>query len=91
MLFPDNETPPDFGGGDFALPYHFPHRFRVQFEIGGGFGDGVGFGHYLILPFRYHKKINDIEQHQEIDKPEQADNYDIFHCLLPTFAPFQIP
>ena len=83
--------PPDFGGGDFALPYHFPHRFRVQFEIGGGFGDGVGFGHYLILPFRYHKKINDIEQHQEIDKPEQADNYDIFHCLLPTFAPFQIP
>jgi hypothetical protein len=91
MLFPDNEMPPDFGGGDFALPYHFPHRFRVQFEIGGGFGDGVGFGHYLILPFRYHKKINDIEQHQEIDKPEQADNYDIFHCLLPTFAPFQIP
>lgn len=91
MLFPDNEMPPDFGGGDFALPYHFPHRFRVQFEIGGGFGDGVGFGHYLILPFRYHKKINDIEQHQEIDKPEQADNYDIFHCLLSTFAPFQIP
>ena len=91
MLFPDNEMPPDFGGGDFALPYHFPHRFRVQFEIGGGFGDGVGFGHYLILPFRYHKKINDIEQHQEIDKPEQADNCDIFHCLLPTFAPFQIP
>nr|DAN64086.1 MAG TPA: hypothetical protein [Caudoviricetes sp.] len=91
MLFPDNETPPDFGGSDFALPYHFTHRFRVQFEIGGSFGDGVGFGHYLILPFRYHKKINDIEQHQEIDKPEQADNYDIFHCLLPTFAPFQIP
>ena len=91
MLFPDNETPPDFGGGNSALTYHFPHRFRVQFEIGGGFGDGVGFGHYLILPFRYHKKINDIEQHQEIDKPEQADNYDIFHCLLPTFAPFQIP
>ena len=91
MLFPDHETPPDFGGSDFALPYHFTHRFWVQFEIGGSFGDGVGFGHYLILPFRYHKKINDIEQHQEIDKPEQADNYDIFHCLLPTFAPFQIP
>ncbi len=91
MLFLDNETPPDFGGGNSALTYHFPHCFRVQFEIGGGFGDGVGFGHYLILPFRYHKKINDIEQHQEIDKPEQADNYDIFHCLLPTFAPFQIP
>lgn len=91
MLFPDNETPPNFGGSDFALPYHFTYRFRVQFEIGGSFGDSVGFGHYLILPFRYHKKINDIEQHQEIDKPEQADNYDIFHCLLPTFAPFQIP
>lgn len=91
MLFLDNETPPDFGGGNSALTYHFPHCFRVQFEIGGGFGDGVGFGHYLILPFKYHKKINDIEQHQEIDKPEQADNYDIFHCLLPTFAPFQIP
>ena len=91
MLFLDNETPPDFGGGNSALTYHFPHCFRVQFEIGGGFGDGVGFGHYLILPFKYHKKIDDIEQHQEIDKPEQADNYDIFHCLLPTFAPFQIP
>ena len=67
MLFTDNKMPPDFGGSDFALPYHFTHRFRVKFEIGGSFWDGVGFGHYLILPFRYHKKINDIEHHQEID------------------------
>lgn len=59
MLFPDNEMPPDFGGGDFALPYHFPHRFRVQFEIGGSFGDGVGFHFFPSLPlhrFKYRKR-----------------------------------
>ena len=59
MLFPDNETPPDFGGGNFALPYHFPHRFGVQFEIGGGFGDGVGFHFCPALPlhrFKYRKR-----------------------------------
>ena len=59
MLFPDNETPPDFGGGDFALPYHFPHRFWVQFEIGGSFGDGVGFHFFPSLPlhrFKYRKR-----------------------------------
>ena len=59
MLFPDNEMPPDFGGGDFALPYHFPHRFWVQFEIGGSFGDGVGFHFFPSLPlhrFKYRKR-----------------------------------
>ena len=59
MLFPDNETPPDFGGSDFALPYHFPHRFGVQFEISGGFGDGVGFHFCPALPlhrFKYRKR-----------------------------------
>ena len=59
MLFPDNETPPDFGGGDFTLPYHFPHRFGVQFEVGGGFGDGVSFHFFPSLPlhrFKYRKR-----------------------------------
>lgn len=59
MLFLDNETPPDFGGSDFALPYHFTHRFRVQFEIGGSFGDGVGFHFFPSLPlhrFKYRKR-----------------------------------
>ena len=59
MLFPDNKTPPDFGGGNFALTYHFPHGFRVQFEIGGSFGDGVGFHFFPSLPlhrFKYRKR-----------------------------------
>ena len=59
MLFPDHETPPDFGGSDFALPYHFTHRFWVQFEIGGSFGDGVVFHFFPSLPlhrFKYRKR-----------------------------------
>ena len=70
MLFLNNETPPDFGSGNFALTYHFPHRFGVQFEIGGGFGDGVGFHFFPSLPlhrFKYRKRCMFSQKFQSPD------------------------